>query len=270
MNELRIEDVSFFYGKRCILEHAGFHASSGEITLLLGANGAGKSTLIKCVNGLLTPKTGRVFWKDRETEHAPLKERARIYGYVPQNTQAGAGLTVMETVLSGRLPYMGARAGKQDVERAAFLVEQFGLKQMAFRQMGRLSGGERQRALIARAMAGEPEVLLLDEPTSSLDLRYQYEIMEMLYTLSRNQKTAVVAVIHDLNLAMDFGDRGVLLFQGHTIAEGAPREVMTEETIARAYGIEVKIGQMDGRSLVMPRLQRKLTGGRYCETPQGR
>ena len=140
----------------------------------------------------------------------------------------------METVISGRLPFSRGKTGKADVEKSAQVLEQFGLSDYAFRQMGQLSGGERQRILIARALAGDPQVLLLDEPTSSLDLRYQYEVMEFLVKVSREKNLAVVAVIHDLNLALDFADRVALLHDGHVLAEGATKEVITPDRIEKA------------------------------------
>ena len=120
------------------------------------------------------------------------------------------------------------------MEKSAQVLEQFGLSDYAFRQMGQLSGGERQRILIARALAGDPQVLLLDEPTSSLDLRYQYEVMEFLVKVSREKNLAVVAVIHDLNLALDFADRVALLHDGHVLAEGATKEVITPDRIGKS------------------------------------
>ena len=141
---------------------------------------------------------------------------------------------------------------KEDVEKSAQVLEQFGLSDYAFRQMGQLSGGERQRILIARALAGEPQVLLLDEPTSSLDLRYQYEVMELLVKVSREKNLAVAAVIHDLNLALDFADRVALLHDGHVLAEGATKEVITPERIEKAYGIRAAIHNLEDRWIVLP------------------
>ena len=169
-NDLEVSGIKFHYGKREILKGTGFCARRGEVCLLLGANGAGKSTLLKCINGLLKASDGTVKWLGQDTKPLSLREKAKIFGYVPQNTQAGLSLTVMETVISGRLPFSGGKTGKEDVEKSAQVLEQFGLSDYAFRQMGQLSGGERQRILIARALAGEPQVLLLDEPTNHLDM----------------------------------------------------------------------------------------------------
>lgn len=251
-NDLEVSGIQFRYGRREILKGTGFCARRGEVCLLLGANGAGKSTLLKCINGLLKPSAGSIKWLGKDTEPLSLREKAKIFGYVPQNTQAGLSLTVMETVISGRLPFSGGKTGKEDVEKSAQVLEQFGLSDYAFRQMGQLSGGERQRILIARALAGDPQVLLLDEPTSSLDLRYQYEVMELLVKVSREKNLAVVAVIHDLNLALDFADRVALLYDGHVLAEGDTKEVITPERIKKAYGIQAKIHDLGDRCVVLP------------------
>ena len=250
--DLEVSGIKFHYGKREILKGTGFQARRGEVCLLLGANGAGKSTLLKCINGLLKAYDGTVKWLGKDTAPLSLREKARIFGYVPQNTQAGLSLTVMETVISGRLPFSGGKTGKEDVEKSARMLEQFGLSDYAFRQMGQLSGGERQRILIARALAGDPQVLLLDEPTSSLDLRYQYEVMELLVKVSREKNLAVVAVIHDLNLALDFADRVALLHDGHVLAEGATKEVITPDRIEKAYGIRAAIHNLEKRWVVLP------------------
>lgn len=250
--DLEVSGIKFHYGKREILKGTGFQARRGEVCLLLGANGAGKTTLLKCINGLLKASDGTVKWLGKDTAPLSLREKARIFGYVPQNTQAGLSLTVMETVISGRLPFSRGKTGKEDVEKSAQVLEQFGLSDYAFRQMGQLSGGERQRILIARALAGDPQVLLLDEPTSSLDLRYQYEVMEFLVKVSREKNLAVVAVIHDLNLALDFADRVALLHDGHVLAEGATKEVITPDRIEKAYGIRAAIHNLEKRWVVLP------------------
>ncbi len=226
----------------------------GELCVLLGANGAGKSTLLKCINGLRTPSRGSVVWNGRETRRLSVKEKAKIYGYVPQETGAGGGLTVMETVLSGRLPYMGLSPRPEDLQKAEEILVRLKLERLAFCRLETLSGGERQRALIGRAMAQEPEVLLLDEPTSSLDLRFQYEVMGLLKEIGAEQGIAVAAVIHDLNLAMDFADRAVLLWEGSVLAEGRPETVLTPERIEASYGIAAEIGRFGERRVILPRI----------------
>ena len=138
---LEAEDISFSYGKKRILEHVSFRCLTGEVCALLGANGAGKSTLLKCVNGLLSPAGGRVCWRGRETSRLSMKQRAKIYGYVPQETGRRSELGVMETVLSGRLPYMGLKASAEDLEKTEAILAGLGLRPRACSRLGDLSGG---------------------------------------------------------------------------------------------------------------------------------
>ena len=178
--------------------------------------------------------------------------RAAIYGYVPQDMGRGSALGVMETVLSGRLPHMGFRPSEEDLEKTEEILKELGLADLAFRRMADLSGGERQRVLIGRALAQDPEVLLLDEPTSSLDLRYQYAVMELLRQLARKKGLVVVAVLHDLNLALDFADQAVLLAGGKAVADGTVEEVLVPDRIREAYEMEAEIGIFGKRRVVLP------------------
>ena len=188
-------NVTLRIGKKALFEDVNIKFTEGNCYGLIGANGAGKSTLLKCINGLLKASDGTVKWLGQDTKPLSLREKAKIFGYVPQNTQAGLSLTVMETVISGRLPFSGGKTGKEDVEKSAQVLEQFGLSDYAFRQMGQLSGGERQRILIARALAGEPQVLLLDEPTNYLDVEH----IEWLTKFLQNYENAFILISHDIS-----------------------------------------------------------------------
>lgn len=247
---LEVRGLNFSYGHREVLKNVSLCIKPGTFCAFLGGNGAGKSTLLRCINGLLKAKPECVRWNGTETGQLTVRKRAGIFGYVPQNTQTEYALNVMEIVLSGRLPHMGMMAGKQDLEKVSEVMEEFHLKDYAFRPFCQLSGGERQRVLIARAIAQEPQVLLLDEPTSSLDLKFQYEVMDLLHRISRNGIT-VAAVIHDLNLALDYADRTVLLSGGTVIAQGVPEEVLIPEQIRQAYGVETELVQIGRRSVIV-------------------
>lgn len=247
---LEVRGLNFSYGRRKVLQNVSFRVEPGTFCAFLGGNGAGKSTLLRCINGLLKADPECVRWNETITGQLTVRERAGIFGYVPQNTQTAYTLNVMEIVLSGRLPHMGMKAGKQDLEKVSAVMEEFHLKDYAFRPFHQLSGGERQRVLIARAVAQEPQVLLLDEPTSSLDLKFQYEVMDLLHRISRNGIT-VAAVIHDLNLALDYADRAVLLSGGTVIAQGIPEEVLTPEQIRQAYGVDTELVRIGLRSVIV-------------------
>lgn len=252
MSGLEVSNLSFSYRNRPILQDVSFQVELGGFCVLLGANGAGKSTLIRCANSLLKPKSGHVFWNGTDTGTLSIRERAKIYGYVPQSTQVRSGLNVMETVLSGRLPFMGHKARKEDVEKASQIIESMNLADFAFRPLDQLSGGERQRVLIARALAQEPKVLLLDEPISNLDLRYQYEFIHLLHQISKEQGITIVAVLHDLNLTLDYAHQAVLLHQGKVFAKGIPSDVLSQESIREVFEIDVDIVQVNGRTIVVP------------------
>ncbi|MCI1999749.1 MAG: ABC transporter ATP-binding protein [Clostridia bacterium] len=256
MSGLLFSKLNFSYRNRKILNDINFEVKPGDFCVLLGANGAGKSTLIQCTNSLIRPQEGHVLWKGTDTSKLSIKERAKIYGYVPQSTQVSSGLSVMETVLSGRLPFIGYKPGKADIEKTSEIIQTMGLEELAFRPLHHLSGGERQRVLIARALAQEPEVLLLDEPISNLDLRYQYSFMQLLHKIKSEQGITIVAVLHDLNLALDYADQTVLLCGGKVAAQGLPRDVLSEEMIWKVFQIRVERTCIKDRLLIVPKTGR--------------
>lgn len=258
MKQLSVKQLSFSYKRHPVLRNLSMEAGAGQVYLILGPNGAGKSTLLKCAAGLLKPEAGSVCWEGQEISSISLRERAKLFGYVPQSAGEAGGLTVIDTVLSGRFPYMrerglmAPRADRRDMEAVESILSELDLSELAFRTLSQLSGGERQRVLVARALAQEPEVLFLDEPTSNLDLRYELELMELLAGLARQRNMAVIAIIHDLNLALEYGDCALLLKDGGALAEGRPREILTPKTLRAAYGVEVQIAEAHGRSFLIP------------------
>lgn len=255
MSGLETTDLLFSYGrgihKKKILDSVSLRVERGTVCVLLGANGAGKSTLLKCINGLIRPQQGWVSWEKENIGNWSLNRRARLFGYVPQSISSVSGLSVMETVLSGRLSRMGAKASAKELDLVSEVLEEFELEEFAFRNLGALSGGERQRVLFARAIVQEPEVLLLDEPTSNLDLRYQIETMELLRRISKEKGITVVAVIHDLNSALAYADQVIVMKQGRILSDGKPDTALSSETIAEAYGIQADIVSVQDRKMVL-------------------
>ena len=227
-NDLEVSGIKFHYGKREILKGTGFCARRGEVCLLLGANGAGKSTLLKCINGLLKASDGTVKWLGQDTKPLSLREKAKIFGYVPQNTQAGLSLTVMETVISGRLPFSGGKTGKEDVEKSAQVLEQFGLSDYAFRQMGQLSGGERQRIAIARAVLKNAPIVILDEATAYIDAENEALIQEAMAKVIAGKTVLMIA--HRLSTITD-ADKIVVIKDGQIIDEGTHENLLTSCTL---------------------------------------
>ncbi|MHB1006862.1 MAG: ABC transporter ATP-binding protein [Chloroflexota bacterium] len=240
---MRVEDLAFAYGQRSVLRGIDLEARPGEVVGILGPNGSGKSTLVKLISGVLHPGSGRVLVDGQDLAHLRRATVAQKVAVVPQNPHLPDGFTAWEIALLGRTPYLRLlqAEGQHDFAVVRHALELCGAAELAERRVGDLSGGERQRIVIARALAQEPELLLLDEPTSHLDITYQTAILDLVSALSREQSLGVVAVFHDLNLAAQYCHRVALLGGGRIIAEGTPAAVITETNVARAYGAEVCI-----------------------------
>ena len=246
---LSVANIHFRYNSRPVLEDVSLELERGKILAVLGVNGAGKSTLLKCINRILSPRRGVVLVEGQDLRRMSGKELARRFGYVPQKQPEGA-LSVFEAVLLGRRPYIRWAASERDyqvVERVLGLMQ---MGDLALRPLDSLSGGETQKVLLARALAQEPDVLLLDEPTSNLDLRNQLEALRLISRAVREQGLAAIVSIHDLNLALRLGDVFLLLRDGLVHAM-APREGLTCEIIREVYGVEVEMGEMAGHPVVV-------------------
>jgi iron complex transport system ATP-binding protein len=239
--KLNVNGVRFRYGSRDILKDVELEAKSGEVLAVIGANGAGKSTLIRCINRILKPYMGTVFLDGKQLTSFTAKERACMMGYVPQTSKDVFSFNVMETVLMGRKPHITWGIGKKDLEIVNSVLVRMGLTPFVERFLYELSGGERQKVLIARALAQEPEVLLLDEPTSNLDVRHQLEVMELIQGISLQQRKCVLMVVHDLNLAARFADKILMLKDGIVFAAGTPEDVLAPENIKAVYGVDSMI-----------------------------
>lgn len=248
---LEVRDMRFGYtSERRILNGVSFESGAGEVVAVLGNNGEGKSTLIKCMDRILTPETGAVFVDGEDLLTLPRREHARRAAYVPQTPPKGS-LTVYDAVLLGRRPYITWDATEHDravVDEALALLR---LTDFALRRVDELSGGEQQKVAIARALAQEPRLLLLDEPTSSLDPRNQHETMRLVRTIAREKGLAAVCILHDLNLAIRYCDRFLFLRGGEVFACGG-REVMNAENIEEVYGMHVHIEEYMGIPVVIP------------------
>lgn len=235
-------EVSVRLGGNPILKSVSFEARPGEITGLIGPNGAGKSTLLRVLAGLIRPGTGEVLIEDSPLRSLGAGDRARRIAFMPQN-DAAHPFTALETVLMGRYAHLGRfeLEGRQDREIALDAMNRTDTAQFEERQLDRLSGGERQRVILARALAQQAGVILLDEPSASLDLRHRLSIMETLRAEAAARRVAVVIALHDVSLAGRYCDRIHLLSEGRIAAEGGPMEVLTPDNLRNAFGVETVV-----------------------------
>ena len=242
-NLLEVRNLSFSYGENRVLEEIDLSIPENELVSVLGINGAGKSTLLKCLNRIITPQTAEIKLKSKDVQELDLVEISKLISYVPQSVRSSFSMDVFDVVLLGRRPYINWRIGERDREVVSETLRFLNLEDFAFRKFNKLSGGERQRIIIAKAIAQEPQLFLLDEPTSDLDLRNQIQVMKKLKSLvsdSESSKSALVA-IHDINIAARFSDRIILLSDGKIVADGTPIEVLTSENIAKVFGVTSEI-----------------------------
>ncbi len=248
--KLSIHNVTFSYNGTPVLENVTENIPAGSFVAIVGPNGSGKSTLLRCIDGILKPRMGSVLLEDRDVQDFDRPHKARKFGYVPQEAGHTPPSTVFDTVLMGRKPYIGWQVKQQDKTITSRIIRQLHLEEIALRDVNKLSGGQRQRVFIARALAQQPEVLLLDEPTANLDLRHQLEVLQLLQSVSQKQITTLVA-IHDLNLAAQYCSHFIMLREGKIFSSGG-REILTRENIESLYDIRVNIFQADDKIFFVP------------------
>ena len=236
-----INNLSAGYGDIEVLRDVSLELRNSEFASIIGPNGSGKTTLLRAMSRIPMTRTGDILLDGRDIYSISAREFATRVAVVPQDTLVAFDFSVLEIVLMGRSPRLGRFAieSNRDTEIALDALKRTGTEHLKDRQINALSGGERQRVLVARALAQEPDVLLLDEPTSHLDISFQFEIMDLVKSLNRERGMTVLAVLHDLNLASQYCDRLVMIGQGRVQADGTPDEVITADNIRRVYGAEV-------------------------------
>ena len=247
---LEVCGVSFSYPSRKILDCVSFSLRPGEVMAILGPNGAGKSTLLKCINHILAPDGGCVLAGGEDVSEMTRMERARIMSYVTQNSEA-VRMKVFESVLLGRRPYVTADASPKDYAIAEKVISLMGLEHISMRFMDEISGGERQSVQIARALAQEPKVMLLDEPTNNLDIKNRYDILDTVRRVAKAHGISVIMVIHDINPALRFADR-IAMMSGGEIRYLGDRSVVTPVSLKEIYGIDAIIAEVEGIPVAVP------------------
>jgi iron complex transport system ATP-binding protein len=254
MSTVELRDVTVVLGGRPVVDRIDLVVTEGEWVAIIGPNGAGKTTLLRAI-ARLVHFAGAIELEGRSTSSMRRAELSRLVAVVAQDPSTPPWMTVGEYVLLGRTPHLGplAKEGKRDLDAAARALDRLDLSDFGERRLGTLSGGEKQRVVVARALAQEAQIVLLDEPTAALDIGHQQQALELLDALRAESELTLVAAMHDLTLAAQYAERMVLLDRGRIVADGSPHEVLTEESIARHYGASIDVVPVDGRVAVIPR-----------------
>ena len=247
---LDINSVSFTYKSTPIIEDITFSVGEGELVALLGRNGAGKTTLLKCLNRILSPQMGTVMVEGVDTKSMRPLQIARTMSWVPQRAEAAA-MTVFDLVLLGRKPHFSWSPTQRDYDTVEEALATVGIAHLALRSANELSGGELQLVQVARALAQDPRIILFDEPTSSLDIHNQYRLMKTIRSIIEDGGRSAILAVHDLNLALRYSQRFILLKEGRIFAAGG-REIITEATIGAVYDIDVRVIEVEGHPTVVP------------------
>lgn len=249
--KINIEGLEFNYNDRHTLKNMNLSVESGEFLSIIGPNGSGKTTFLKCINRILMPKKGTVFIGEHDLSRMQNGDIAKLVGYIPQAEKGAFPTTVFDTVLMGRKPHIKWMPTKDDFVIVSEVLEAMGLCEYSMRNINELSGGQRQKVIIARAIAQQPKILLLDEPTSSLDLKHQLEVLDIAKQQS-NKNVTVIMSIHDLNLAARYSDKILMMKGGEIFIDGGV-EVLTPENIEPVYGVTVDVRHESDQIWILPK-----------------
>ena len=245
MNCISTKNLNISYGNLDIVKDLNLDIPKGKITTIIGSNGCGKSTILKTIARIIQPKSGDIFVNNINIKDQSPKELAKAVAILPQSPQAPSGLTVEELIAYGRFPHQKGfgKMRKEDNDIVTWALQSTGIEEFRDRPIEALSGGQRQRAWIAMALAQQTDILILDEPTTYLDLAHQLEILKLLEELNRKQGTTIVMVIHELNNAARFADHMIGVKKGKVICQGSAEEVMTKENLKELFNIDAEIVQ---------------------------
>lgn len=243
MDAIKVTELSVAYEENLVINHTSLAIPKGKITIIIGANGCGKSTLLKTIARIIKPKSGQIFVNGTDIRKQNPKVIAKEMAFLPQSPKCPESVTVRELVAFGRFPYQKAFGGMSRYDRKVveWALEETGLIGFADRMVDELSGGQRQRAWIAMTLAQETDLILLDEPTTYLDMAHQLEVLQVLRDLNKKKHLTIVMVLHELNQACRFADHIIGMKSGNVICEGNPLEAITTETLREIYGIDATL-----------------------------
>lgn len=250
--KLKVNNIEFAYNSIPVLENISMELNCSEVLGIVGPNGTGKSTLIRCIDHILNPKRGSIFLDEQDISKMTRMEIARKIGYVPQSIEGVFPASVIDTVLMGRRPYLRWKSSKEDLDYVLEVLELLGMMEFSIRDINEISGGQQQKVLIARALAQKADLLLLDEPTSNLDIRHQLEVMEIMKNIVKNKGISAIMALHDLNLASRYADRIIMMKEGKIFAAGNPASVLTVENIKQVYGVRALVTDNGERPYIIP------------------
>ena len=244
---LIIDGIEFGYSSTPVLKDVTLDANGPQLLSIIGPNGVGKSTLIHCVNRILSPNKGTVMIDGDKVNDISLKDLAKKVGYVPYSANDTFPLSVVDTVLMGRHPHATYKSLDKDLDIVYDTLRLLDIEDLALRSFNELSAGQHQKVMLARGLVQEPEILLLDEPTSNLDIKHQMEVTRILRDLSQKKGILVIMISHDLNIAAKYSDSMIMLAKGSIYAIGTPSEVITKENIKAVYDVESEVIESHGR-----------------------
>lgn len=245
--KIKIDDLEFSYSSTPVLKDITLELDGPKFVSILGPNGVGKSTFIHCINKILTPTGGSVFIDDMNVKDITIKEIAKNIGYVPYSSNDTFSLTVVDTVLMGRHPHSKWNSLKDDLVIVYDTLKLLGIRKLAMRRFNELSAGQHQKVMLARGLVQEPKILLLDEPTSNLDVRHQLDVTKILKRMSEEKQILVIMISHDINIAAKFSDEIIMMHDGSVYAVGKPEDVINEDNLRVVYGVESEVVNDNGR-----------------------
>ncbi|NMC10485.1 MAG: ABC transporter ATP-binding protein [Methanothrix sp.] len=257
MIKLQAKEIIFGYDSNPILENVNFEIAPSRLVTIVGPNGSGKSTLIKCIDRIVSPQGGSILIDRKDVTKMNRMDVARYLSYVPQSSVRIFPTNVFDTILMGRRPHIGWLGSEGDEEKVWEVLRLLNIERLAMSNFNELSGGQQQKVLIARALVQEAEVMLLDEPTSNLDIWHQLDVMNIIRDVVKKREITAIMALHDLNLASTYSDRIIMMKKGRIVAAGNPTSVITAENIASVYRVVAAVRSISDRPMIMPLRQIK-------------